>query len=94
MFIRELLRHGENQRTGMRSVVVDNACRLYEVRACCSIPAGVQVAVEAREVARRNFEAQPVAFEEDVARGPEVDFVFVDFAGLNGLSLRGRAALQ
>ncbi len=44
--------------------------------------AGVEVAVEAREVAAGYFEANDVAFEEDVAGGPEIDFVFVDFAGL------------
>jgi len=43
--------------------------------------AGVEVAVEAGEVAAADFEADFVALEEDVAGGPHVDLVLVDFAG-------------
>ena len=89
---RELGHHGENQRTGMLGVVV-NICCLHEFRAGCGVLAGIQVAIEAREVTRRDFEAEPVAFEEDVACGPEVDSVLVDFARLDGLGLRGRVAV-
>ena len=72
----------------MLGVVVDDACRLHELGAGRSVPAGIEVAVEAREVTRRDFEAQLVAFEEDVACGPEIDSVLVDLAGFDGIGLR------
>jgi len=64
-------------------VVVNGVGGFDELRIGGGGFAGVEVAVEAREVARRDFEANAVAFEEDVAGGPEVDFVFVDLAGLD-----------
>ena len=43
--------------------------------------ARVRITVESRVVAARDLHADPVAGEEDVARGPEVDPVLVDLAG-------------
>ena len=43
--------------------------------------AGVEVAVEAGEVAAADFKADFVAFEEDVAGGPEVESKVVGLAG-------------
>ena len=43
---------------------------------CGRIPgrlASVEIAVEAREVAAREFKAHPVARAEDIARSPQVD---------------------
>jgi hypothetical protein len=51
--------------------------------------AGVEVAVEAREVTAGYFEANDVAFEEDVAGGPEIDLILVDFARLEKLGWAG-----
>ena len=42
---------------------------------------GVGIAVKAREVAARDFQADAVVFQEDIARISEVDLVFIDFAG-------------
>ena len=50
--------------------------------------AGIQVAVEAREVAAADFKPNPVAFQKHVARGPQIDFVLVDLAGHDGLGRR------
>ena len=66
----------------MSGVVVDGVGGFDEGGVSRGGFAGVEVAVEAREVAAGYFEANDVAFEEDVAGGPEVDFVFVDFAWL------------
>ena len=85
--VRALSRNdGEDQGAGMGGVVVDGVGGLDEVGACGGGLTGVQVAVEAREVAAGDFEADDVALEEDVAGGPEVDFVFVDLAGVEELA--------
>ncbi len=60
----------------MDLVVGDDACRLLLIVATC-----VQIAVEAGKVAAADFETNSVAFEEDVAGGPEVDHELVHLAG-------------
>ena len=51
--------------------------------------AGVQIAIEAREVAAGDFQANAMAFQEDVAGGPEIDLVLVDLARFNRRACRG-----
>ena len=53
----------------------------------------VRVAVEAREVAARHVQAEPVAGLEDVAGGPEVDGVGIGAPGLDLFRGFARAAV-
>ena len=77
----------------MRGIVKDGVGRLYEGGIRASGLTRIQVAVEAREVAAADFQADAVALEEDIARGPHVDFVLVDLAGNDGPGLGGRFAI-
>ncbi len=70
----------------MRTAVQNRVCGLHEVRIVGAAFAGVQVAIEAREVAAGDFEPDPMALQKDVAGGPEVDLVLVDLAGVDGVS--------
>jgi len=76
----------------MGGVVEDGVGGFHEDIVGAGVFAGVEVAVEAGEVAAAHFQANPVAFHEDVAGGPEVDLVLVDLTRRNGLG-RGRGGL-
>ena len=54
---------------------------------------GIQVAIEAREIAAGDFQAQHVAFVEDIAGGPEVEIEFVDLAWVQELGFLGGIAV-
>src|SRR5579863_2506525 len=75
----------QNQRGWMLAIVIDGVRRLDPMRRIRRRLAGVQVAVEAREIAARDFEAQLVSGKEDVARRPEVDGQLVDLSGIHEL---------
>ena len=55
--------------------------------------AGVEVAVEPREVAAADFYADLVPFEEDIAGGPEIDLVLINLAGDDGTGRAHRFAI-
>src|SRR6266849_6083212 len=61
-----------HQRRRMRLVMINDIRRFDHARGAGLLFAGVQVAVEAREIAAGNFEPQLVAREENIARGPQV----------------------
>ena len=67
--------------------MVDGLIRSHHARSALGRFAGVQVAIEAREVTARDIEAELMAGFEDVARGPQIDGVFVDLPGRDRLSL-------
>ena len=66
----------------MLLVVIDGVGGRQHFRGGCLVFTGVEVAVEAREIAAGNFQAQAVAGEKDVASGPEVHRNVIDFARL------------
>src|ERR1700733_1442646 len=68
-------------------VVEDGVGGGDEVVAGGLVGAGVQVAVEAREVAAADLEANGVALLEDVSGGPEVDGDFVYLIGIHHTGL-------
>ena len=61
------LHHRQDQGAWMRAVVEDGVGGLHECRVGACVLAGVQVAVEAGEIAAAHFQADAVALEEDVA---------------------------
>src|SRR5580698_8845705 len=71
----------------MLGVVEDGVGGGDEVFAGGLVGAGVQVAVEAREVAAADLEADDVAFLEGVGGGPEVHGDFVDLVGIDEVGL-------
>ena len=77
----------KNHRRGMGPVVINHVRGFDHARGAGLFLAGVQVAVEAREVTARYFEAQLVSCQEDVACGPEVDRELVDFTRIHELGL-------
>jgi hypothetical protein len=80
-FLINLLRDDREDQSGrMLVVVVDPILGGY--KACCwpGIVSGVQISVEAREVAAGNFEAKLVAWSEHITRRPEVNSHFVDLS--------------
>ena len=72
--------HRQNQGAGIGAVVQDRVGRLHKFLIFRGAFPGIQIAVEARKIARRYFEPDTVTLQKDVARGPEVDLVFVDVA--------------
>lgn len=54
----------------MLTVVQDRVSGRDKVAAGRLIPTGVQIAIEAREIAAGNFQAQDVALLEDIAGSP------------------------
>src|SRR5439155_785434 len=83
---------GQYDPRGMLRVVVD-ALRGAPELAVLRPPAGIRIAVEAREVAARDLDADPVAGLEEVARLREVDFVPVDHVRLEQRGRCERAAV-
>src|SRR6266481_5237341 len=61
-----------HQRRRMRLVMINDIRRFDHARGAGLLFAGVQVAIEAREIAAGNFQPQLVAGEENIARGPQV----------------------
>ena len=59
--------------------MLDGLCGGQQFRIGTEKKAGVGIAAEAREVAARNLDANPVAGFKEIARNPEVDpsvFIF------------------
>ena len=54
---------------------------------------GVRIGIELREVAGGDFEADFVAGFEEIAGGPDVDFIFVDLARDDGRGMGERIAV-
>src|SRR6476660_7680220 len=72
-YARHHSRHdGQNERGGTRLVMKNDIRRLDHARGAGLLFAGVQVAVEAREIAAGYFQPQFVARKENIARGPQV----------------------
>jgi len=71
----------------MVGVVEYGVCGADEFFAGGLVGAGVQVAVEAREIAAGDFEPDDVALLEGVGGGPEVDGNFVDLIGIDEVGL-------
>ena len=46
------------------------------------IVTGIGIAVPAREIAARHIEADAVSCLEDIAGGPEINFILIDFTRL------------
>lgn len=67
----------------MIGVVEDGVGGADEIFAGGLVGAGVEVAIEAREVAAADLESDGVAFLEDVGGGPEVHGDFVDLVGIH-----------
>ena len=65
----------------MLAVVEDGVGGFHESCVIGGALSGIQVAVEAREVAAGDFKPDAVAFQKDFACGPEIDLVLVDLAG-------------
>src|SRR5262249_24060353 len=79
-----------------RAVMVDAVGGLDQVFGplLCDCPAGVGVAVEAREVAAGDLQAYTVAGPEDVRGRPNVDLDLVDGARLQQRGHRQRLAVS
>src|SRR5438874_6807886 len=73
---------GQYDPRGMLRVVVDALSGAPELAVLRHRPAGIRIAVETREAAARDLDADPVAGLEEVARLREVDFVPVDHVRL------------
>src|SRR5579862_1521331 len=71
----------------MLGVVEDGVGGADEIFAGGLVGAGVQVAVEPREIAAAHLEPDDVALLEDVGGGPEVDGNFVDLIGIHQVGL-------
>ena len=69
----------------MSGIVDNRICRIYTQVACGRIFDGVEVAVEAGEVAAADFETNLMSFQKYIAGGPQIDFVFQGLARLDGL---------
>src|SRR5277367_7175440 len=88
------LRHDrQNQRRWMRLVMVNDVGGLDHSRSARLNLAGVEVSIETREIAARNFEPQFVSSEEDVARRPEIDADVIRLAGIGKLRLLLRTSV-
>jgi len=74
----------------MFCVVVDGVDCARGVAGASVVLSGIHIAIESGEVAAADFEANAVAFAEDVTGGPDVDREFIDLAGVQkrGLLLR------
>src|SRR5215475_3583510 len=77
----------------MIRVVIDRLIRLYHLCRAESRLARVEVAIEAREVAAGDVDANFVSGLEEVARRPQINRVFVDLAWLDRLRALGRIAV-
>src|SRR6267378_7278501 len=53
----------------------------------------VEIAIEAREIAAGNFQAQRVAAQKDVARGPKIEGYFVDLSRVHQNGMLGGSAV-
>ena len=78
---------------GRRTIVVHGLGGLHQFGRLLHRAAGVGVAVEAREIAARNLQADAVAFQEDVGGDAGVDGHAVDLAGHGRLGLLQRVAI-
>ena len=58
----------QDQRAGVCGVVKDGVCRPHEGRAGAGRLAGIQVAVEAREVTAAYFQSDSMPLQKDIAR--------------------------
>jgi hypothetical protein len=77
----------------MIRVVIDRLIRLYNLCRAERRLARVEVAIEAREVAAGDVDANFVSGLEDVARRPQINRVFVDLARLDRFRAFGRIAV-
>src|SRR5215204_238866 len=62
----------------MLSIVEDGLHRWLHLRVRAELVTGVEVAIEAWEVAAAHLQTNAVPFAEEIAGRPEVDLVFVD----------------
>src|ERR1043166_4070536 len=67
----------------MIAVVINRLVRAHGARRADDVFSGVQVSIEAREVAARNVQPYPVSSLEHVPRCPQVDRVLINLAGRN-----------
>src|SRR5215204_5220540 len=65
----------------MLSIVEDGLHRWLHLRVRAELVTGVEVAIEAWEVAAAHLKTDAVPLVEEIAGRPEVDLVFVDLAG-------------
>src|SRR5215831_14476106 len=81
--------HRQDQTRDMRGVVEDAVdCRSVLIRGLArDLTTGVAVATESWEVAARDFQADAVAGQEDVGRGPQVEAELVGRVRLEGLRI-------
>ena len=63
-------RHRQNQGARVLTAIQNRIGRLNKLRILRAALAGIQIALEAREIARRHFEPDAVTLQKDVARGP------------------------
>ena len=71
----------------MFAVVVDGIRSFDPARSTFWIVAGVEIAIEAREIATGDFQPQAMSGKKDVAGGPHVDIELVDISWLHELRL-------
>lgn len=71
----------QKQSARLCPAVQDRIGRFHKLLILGPALAGIQIAVEAWEIARRDFEPDAVTLEENIARRPEIDLVFVNFSG-------------
>src|SRR5215207_9262548 len=65
----------------MLAIVEDRLHRRQHLRVRAELVTGIEVAVEAREVAAAHFQTDAVTLAEEIAGCPEIDLVFVDLTG-------------
>src|SRR6185369_16241165 len=76
-----VLHHGDLDLRRILSRMMHGVARDDAFRFIVIVAAGVQVAIEAREVTARHFEANAMAGREEVARRHRLQSYFVDLAG-------------
>src|SRR5215207_9424881 len=77
-----LPRHNrQDESRWMLSIVEDRLHRRQHLRVRAELVTGVEVAIEAREVAAGHLQTDAVPLAKEIAGRPEVDLVFVDLTG-------------
>src|SRR5262249_7278929 len=75
--------HGQHQRRGMLRIMKNGVLRGHEPVCVLDLFPGVQIAIESRKVAARDFQAQRMPAPKHIAGRPEVDRNLVGFARIH-----------
>ena len=77
----------------MFGIVINCLLCLFHPRAAKGLFARIQIAIETREIVAGKIDAKAMSGLENIARGAQINVVFVNLVRLNRLGLFGRIAI-